>query len=56
LGQLCVVPEPVPGDVDGEVPTSGETDGDGDVAAWAATSVPNPIAKPRPPAATNLAI
>jgi hypothetical protein len=65
-------PEPEPGVVDGELPvdgdalvdgealvdgpTSGETDGDGEVAAWAATSVPKPIANPSPPAATNLAI
>ena len=67
FGQLCVAPEPAPGEVDGDapvegdapvdgdVPTSGETEGVGDVAACAATSVPNPIARPKPPAATNLA-
>lgn len=68
FGQLSVAPEPVPGDVDGDplvdgvapldgdVPTSGETEGVGDVAACAATNVPNPIARPNPPAARNLAI
>jgi hypothetical protein len=69
FGQLCVAPdpepEPDPGDVAGgavvcgealpDGPTSGDTLGVGEVAACAATSVPNPIAIPSPPAATNFA-
>jgi hypothetical protein len=64
FGQLCVL-EPLPGlgvvgaGVDGEAPvdgdalvdgpTSGDALGDGEVAACA-TTVPNPAARPTPPA------
>jgi hypothetical protein len=41
--------------LDGEAPMSGETLGDGDAAAWAITSVPNPPAKPTPTASTTFA-
>ena len=69
FGQSCV-PEPLPGlgvvgaGVDGEAPvdgdalvdgpTSGDTLGDGEVAACA-TTVPNPAARPTPPATIILA-
>jgi hypothetical protein len=60
FGQF-IVPEPLPGlgaVVDGEAPvdgpTSGDTLGDGDVAACA-TTVPNPAARPTPPAANIFA-
>ncbi len=66
FGQLCVVPEPLPGlgvvgaVVDGDAlvdgPTSGDTVGAGDVAACATTKVPNPPASPTPAAITILAI
>jgi hypothetical protein len=47
--------EPLPDDVDGEALVLGAALAAG-VAAWATTSVPNPMANPRPPAATNFAI
>jgi hypothetical protein len=59
FGQFgCVVEpplEPLPDDVDGEALVLGAALAAG-VAAWATTSVPNPMANPRPPAATNFAI
>jgi hypothetical protein len=68
FGQLCIVPEPLPGLgvvgavvdgdalVDGEAPTSGDTVGAGDVAACATTNVPNPPARPTLSAITIFAI
>jgi hypothetical protein len=70
FGQLCVLPEPLPGlgvvgaGVDGDAPvdgdalvdgpTSGDALGDGEAAACA-TIVPNPPARPMPAATTILA-